>query len=126
MKLDLWEEEEKNENEDGARGDGGGNKRAEKEETDMAKAASKDDFKCVICDISVNSRGSLTGHYTQGRIRESSGLYLKGVVCWNAAEKSFDCPVHGSRFSSEGIGVSGPAKANLGPVDHPGKIAQEA
>ncbi|KAK1753693.1 FAD dependent oxidoreductase-domain-containing protein [Echria macrotheca] len=52
--------------------------------------------------------------------------HLKGVVCWNAAEKSFDCPVHGSRFSSEGICVSGPAKANLSPVDKSGEIAQAA
>lgn len=52
--------------------------------------------------------------------------HLHGVVCWNQTEKSFDCPVHGSRFSSEGVCVNGPAKANLKPVDSAGKEAQVA
>jgi glycine/D-amino acid oxidase-like deaminating enzyme/nitrite reductase/ring-hydroxylating ferredoxin subunit len=42
--------------------------------------------------------------------------HLKGVVCWNPAEKSFDCPIHGSRFSERGVCVMGPAKANLAPA----------
>lgn len=50
---------------------------------------------------------------------------MKGIICWNAAEKTFDCPVHGSRFSSEGICVNGPAKANLSPIDKSAKTAQE-
>ena len=62
-----------------------------------------------------------------GKVRTFSAIcpHLKGVVCWNATEKSFDCPVHGSRFSNEGICVIGPAKANLSPEDEPGKVAQE-
>ncbi|KAK3314219.1 FAD dependent oxidoreductase-domain-containing protein [Apodospora peruviana] len=61
-----------------------------------------------------------------GKVTTFSALcpHLKGVVCWNAAEKSFDCPVHGSRFSKEGICVSGPAKANLSPEDEAGKTTQ--
>ncbi len=44
--------------------------------------------------------------------------HMQGVVCWNSAEKTFDCPVHGSRFSSkDGTCVNGPAKANLVPAD---------
>lgn len=64
----------------------------------------------------------------KGQVHTYSALcpHLKGVVCWNAVEKSFDCPVHGSRFSNEGICVSGPSKANLDPVDEAGQIAQEA
>jgi glycine/D-amino acid oxidase-like deaminating enzyme/nitrite reductase/ring-hydroxylating ferredoxin subunit len=50
-----------------------------------------------------------------GEIVKMSALcpHLKGVVCWNATEKSWDCPVHGSRFSTSGLCVQGPAKANL-------------
>lgn len=50
---------------------------------------------------------------------------MKGVVCWNHAEKSFDCPVHGSRFSSNGICLSGPAKMNLSPTDEKAAAEQE-
>jgi Rieske Fe-S protein len=39
--------------------------------------------------------------------------HMKGVVCWNAAEKTFDCPVHGSRFSKEGVCVMGPSLSGL-------------
>ncbi|KAI1261914.1 FAD dependent oxidoreductase [Xylariaceae sp. FL1019] len=43
--------------------------------------------------------------------------HMKGVVCWNDAEKSWDCPVHGSRFGTDGICVQGPAKMGLSPAD---------
>ncbi|KAH8805308.1 gamma-glutamylputrescine oxidoreductase [Xylogone sp. PMI_703] len=61
-----------------------------------------------------------------GNVSQYSALcpHLKGVVCWNAAEKSWDCPVHGSRFSKEGVCVQGPAKANLSPADGTGKQQQ--
>ena len=52
--------------------------------------------------------------------------HMKGVVCWNSAEKSWDCPVHGSRFSKEGICVNGPAKMNLSPEDKAGSAEQAA
>ncbi|TPX17940.1 uncharacterized protein E0L32_012003 [Thyridium curvatum] len=54
-----------------------------------------------------------------GQVTKMSALcpHLKGVVCWNPAEKSFDCPIHGSRFSETGVCVNGPAKANLPPVE---------
>ncbi|KAF4446750.1 hypothetical protein F53441_9684 [Fusarium austroafricanum] len=63
-----------------------------------------------------------------GNVKQYSALcpHMKGVVCWNTTEKSFDCPVHGSRFSREGICVMGPAKGNLPPVDEAGKADQQA
>lgn len=50
-----------------------------------------------------------------GNVQRFSALcpHMQGVVCWNSAEKTFDCPVHGSRFSKEGTCIAGPAKANL-------------
>ncbi|KAF2098808.1 DAO-domain-containing protein [Rhizodiscina lignyota] len=61
-----------------------------------------------------------------GKVEEFSALcpHLKGVVCWNSVERSFDCPVHGSRFSKDGICIQGPAKANLSPVDRAAESAQ--
>lgn len=36
-------------------------------------------------------------------------------VAWNAAEKSLDCPSHGSRFHPDGSVRNGPAKKGLKP-----------
>ncbi|KAK1580363.1 FAD dependent oxidoreductase [Colletotrichum navitas] len=53
-----------------------------------------------------------------GNVTKVSALcpHMKGVVCWNSVEKSWDCPVHGSRFSAEGVCVEGPSKGNLEPI----------
>lgn len=61
-----------------------------------------------------------------GKVHTYSALcpHLQGVVCWNKLEKSWDCPVHGSRFSKDGICVMGPSKIGLSPVDSEGEISQ--
>jgi glycine/D-amino acid oxidase-like deaminating enzyme/nitrite reductase/ring-hydroxylating ferredoxin subunit len=38
------------------------------------------------------------------------------IVHWNSAERSWDCPCHGSRFSYDGTVIQGPANKNLVPV----------
>lgn len=54
-----------------------------------------------------------------GAVHKYSAIcpHLHGVVCWNKVEKSWDCPVHGSRFSKDGVQIMGPAKAGLSPED---------
>ncbi|KAB2569057.1 putative Rieske 2Fe-2S iron-sulfur protein YhfW [Lasiodiplodia theobromae] len=61
-----------------------------------------------------------------GQVYQFSALcpHLKGVVCWNTTEKSWDCPVHGSRFSKEGICVTGPSKMGLNPEDESAEAPQ--
>lgn len=54
----------------------------------------------------------------QGNLHECSAVcpHLGGIVSWNPAEKSWDCPVHGSRFDSFGKVINGPAKSDLQPA----------
>lgn len=39
------------------------------------------------------------------------------TVSWNASEKSWDCPCHGSRFDIEGKLLNGPATSGLSGID---------
>ena len=43
--------------------------------------------------------------------------HLGGIVKWNSAEKSWDCPCHGSRFDCHGKVIEGPAILDLKRVD---------
>jgi glycine/D-amino acid oxidase-like deaminating enzyme len=43
--------------------------------------------------------------------------HLGGVVVWNSAEKSWDCPCHGSRFDCHGKVITGPASTDLKPLN---------
>lgn len=43
--------------------------------------------------------------------------HVKCSVAWNAAEKSWDCPCHGARFSVDGEVLNGPASRDLEKVE---------
>lgn len=43
--------------------------------------------------------------------------HLGGIVQWNQAEGTWDCPLHGSRFCNDGEMLHGPATADLTPRD---------
>ncbi len=55
---------------------------------------------------------------------ENSELHAVSAICphmgcqvhWNRAEKSWDCPCHGSRFSAKGKLLHGPATSGLKPL----------
>jgi glycine/D-amino acid oxidase-like deaminating enzyme/nitrite reductase/ring-hydroxylating ferredoxin subunit len=52
-----------------------------------------------------------------GRLHAVSGrcTHLGCLVAWNAAERTWDCPCHGSRFSYDGTVLQGPAVRDLQP-----------
>ena len=48
--------------------------------------------------------------------------HLGGVLDWNDAECTWDCPLHASRFTADGTRIEGPALSDLteiprSPVD---------
>jgi len=43
--------------------------------------------------------------------------HLGAILQWNNDEKTFDCPMHGSRFTTEGKVINGPAIADLKKID---------
>jgi Rieske Fe-S protein len=51
----------------------------------------------------------------QGVCHERSAIctHLGGIVHWNDAEKTWDCPCHGSRFDRLGGVIGGPANRDL-------------
>lgn len=50
-----------------------------------------------------------------GEVHRRSAVcpHLGGVVSWNDAERSWDCPLHGSRFAPDGAVLEGPATHGL-------------
>src|SRR5215213_4684545 len=53
-----------------------------------------------------------------GRLHAVSGrcTHLGCLVAWNAAERTWDCPCHGSRYTYQGKVIQGPAVRNLPPT----------
>ncbi|MGN6625359.1 MAG: FAD-dependent oxidoreductase [Tepidisphaeraceae bacterium] len=55
----------------------------------------------------------------QGQVHQCSAVcpHLKAIVQWNPAEKTWDCPAHGSHFDCRGKLLIGPAIDDLPPVE---------
>jgi Rieske Fe-S protein len=57
------------------------------------------------------------------RAVDSECTHMGCTVAWNAAEKSWDCPCHGSRFDKYGKLVNGPAATDLASDSKTTKVA---
>ena len=67
----------------------------------------------------------LEGHRVAVHRRDDGSVVKVSAVCthmgclvrWNNAERTWDCPCHGSRFTPEGLVLGGPAEAPLSKVE---------
>jgi Rieske Fe-S protein len=66
------------------------------------------------------ANGAVAAHLATGHLRRLTGrdrppicTHLGGVLCWNDSEESWDCPLHGSRFGTDGKVLEGPATRDL-------------
>ena len=72
-------------------------------------------------------RGYLFDDKTAVSRDDDGALYAVSAICthlgcvvrWNDAERSWDCPCHGSRFARDGSVLQGPATEPLAPKPVP-------
>jgi len=64
----------------------------------------------------------------KGDLHECSAAcpHLGGVVHWNPAMRTWDCPLHGSRFDALGHVLDGPAISGLAPVGESVPLQEES
>jgi len=110
------------------------------ENANVAKELIKGKLESIDDDIDIKpGEGKVVEINEQraGAYRDEEGkLHIVNTTCthmgcelnWNSAEKSWDCPCHGSRFSFEGDVIEGPAVRRLDLHEHTntfGKIIKD-
>ncbi len=66
-----------------------------------------------VLEINQEKCGVSRDENNQLHIVSAVCTHMKCIVDWNNAEKTWDCPCHGSRFTQAGKVIEGPAKMDL-------------
>ncbi|HXW12361.1 MAG TPA: Rieske 2Fe-2S domain-containing protein, partial [Nitrososphaeraceae archaeon] len=92
------------------------------EQENDKKSSSKSEEKMASLKNLKERQGIVLGEEKIAAYKDHKGqLHTYSAVCthlgctitWNNSEKSFDCPCHGSRFSSSGTVINGPVNTAL-------------
>jgi glycine/D-amino acid oxidase-like deaminating enzyme/nitrite reductase/ring-hydroxylating ferredoxin subunit len=66
-----------------------------------------------VINLSGNKCGAYRDETGAFHIVSARCTHLRAPLNWNADEKTWDCPWHGSRFTCDGEVINGPANSNL-------------
>jgi Rieske Fe-S protein len=66
-----------------------------------------------ILKIDGNTMGMYKDEHGSLHAVNPACTHMKCMVAWNGAERSWDCPCHGTRYSAEGKVLTGPADTHL-------------
>ena len=69
--------------------------------------------------VTLNGKRAAVHRRDDGTVVKVSAVctHLGCLVRWNDAERTWDCPCHGSRFTPEGLVLGGPAEAPLEQIE---------
>ena len=73
----------------------------------------------VVLDLTEGKAAVYRDDDGEAHVVSATCTHMGCLVEWNEAERSWDCPCHGSRFDTDGTVLAGPATHPLGAVDLP-------
>lgn len=86
-------------------------------------SSKKDAVESVLCGegrvLRYNGQQVAAYRNEDGHLTELCAVcpHMGCIVAWNEAEKTWDCPCHGSRFTAQGALIAGPAETDLLPAE---------